>query len=169
MEPGGAETGVPGAWPAAIMLLVGTRGRYMWGHLCFRKPAEARASTHSTSPLKSRTSCRLERNLSNPSRAGVDKRVRTRPVPARGHGLWLPPAGLCSVCGVRLVRAVRLRVLVRVHVAECGGVRSPRSTSISESESGSLFNPLPPGSLVSLFSSPTASAHVPLEIKTLIL
>jgi hypothetical protein len=44
---------------------------------------------------------------------------------------------------LRLMRAVGLSVLVCVHVAKCGGVRPPRSTSISESESGSLLAPSP--------------------------
>ena len=92
-ESGGAETGVPGAWPAAIMPVVGTRGRYMWGHLCFSKPAEARASAQYPSLLKSRRRCRLERNLSNPlpprSQLAGQGWVRARPVPPRGRGLPL--------------------------------------------------------------------------------
>lgn len=106
VEPGRAESRIPGAWPAAIKPVVGTRGRYMWGHLCFSKPAAARASSQPTSLLKSRRHCSLEKNPSNPlpRRGQPEGRgwVRTGPVPARGRGLRLPPAGLCSVCGCGL-------------------------------------------------------------------
>ena len=75
----------------------------MWGHLCFSKPAAPRASTQAISSLKSRRPCRLERNLSNPlplrGQPAGQGRVRTRPVPARGRGYPLPPAGLRSICG----------------------------------------------------------------------
>lgn len=88
--------------PPSCPWWVGTRGSNMWGHLCFSKPAAARASTQATSSLKSRRPCRLERNLSNPlpfqGQPAGQGRVRTRPVPARGRGYLLPPAGPRSIC-----------------------------------------------------------------------
>lgn len=89
--------------PPSCPWWVGTRGRYMWGHLCFSKPAAAGASTQATSSLKSRRPCRLKRNLSNPlplrGQPARQGRVRIRPVPARGRGYPLPPAGPRSICG----------------------------------------------------------------------
>lgn len=74
------------------------------GGLCFSKPA--RASIQPTSLLKSRRHCSLERKESAPPTPshpgvgqGVSSGVRTSPVPVRGRGLRLPPAGLSSVCG----------------------------------------------------------------------
>lgn len=101
---GGAETLVPGVWPATIVPLV---GGHTWqvhvGASLLLKAAASTASTQATSSLKSRRPCRLERNLSNPhplrGQPAGQGRVRTRPVPARGRRYPLPPAGLRSICG----------------------------------------------------------------------
>lgn len=139
-------------------------GGHTWqvheGDLCVSKPAAGRASIQATSLLKQRRHGSLETSPSKPfppqgppagqgwgqNATGPCPWARTRAAPC-----W-------AVLGLRLrlARAVGLRVLVRVHVAECGGVRPPRSTSISESESGSLLAPSPqsPWSPFSLLPPP---------------
>lgn len=144
----GAGNWSPRAWPADGLSVGGARGSHMWGHLRCPQPAEAEPAPGHLRPAgrgcwgrERRPSAR-----SRPGSAGGAGRVRTPPAPgpAPGRGLGCPlPAALGAASPCARPRG------------RCGGVRPPRSASISESESGCVApSPQPPWSPFSLLPPP---------------
>lgn len=107
-EPGGAEASPRGLASSHRTPVVGTRSK--WGHLCFSKPAEARASPQSPSLLRLRRHCSLERNLragfparGQPAGSGVGQNL-TRPCAwarTRAAPCWAVLVCRCGSCARR--------------------------------------------------------------------
>lgn len=155
---GAAETSPWGLARSHGMPVVGTRGRLMWA-VCASQSLLRLQQAPVHLPSEVEEILRPGEEPEHPLPSLSSQRVRGGS--ELHQSLPLGPDSGCPLLGgpgvrLRLMRAVGLRALVRVHVAQRRGVRPPRSTSISESESGSLFAPSPqsPWSPFSLLPPP---------------